>query len=200
MADPNYNVFGTETNPIALAWRSLPPNVRAAYASVPNVLAELSPGAAVRDLVNESGNLTRNVLAGNGWGSAGAGAGMLTAMAGLMPGARVIGKAAELPAKLYHVAGPSYRAGNDLKPAINFMARRDAQDMFRQKWPEGDQSHINKLFFHDDLAKARNHAEDFGGTIYEIDPRLVRDLHIDEIEPEWATRHLVPSAAIRSVR
>lgn len=89
MADPNYNVFGRETNPLALAWGALPSNVRAAYASAPNALAELSPGAAIRDTVAASGDLARNVLAGNGWGAAGAGAGMLTAMAGLVPGGRV---------------------------------------------------------------------------------------------------------------
>lgn len=182
------------------AWGSLPPEARRSYRSLAEAMAELSPGAAIRDTLDASGRMAKAAWNGDGWGAAGAGAGMLTAAAGLVPGGRAIGKGArELPETLYHVAGPSYRAGNDIKPPINFMSRQDAQNAFRAKWPEGDASHIEKVFFHDDLAKAQDHVRDFGGSIYQVDPRQVRDLHIDEIEPEWATRYLVPWRALTPV-
>lgn len=92
MADPNYNVFGTETNPLALMWRSLPQNARNAYASVPNALAEFSPGAAIRDTLDASGRMVKSAVGGDGWGAAGAAANMLAAAAGVVPGARTAGK------------------------------------------------------------------------------------------------------------
>ena len=43
-------------NPLAIAWRMLPPEARASYASIPSAIAEgineLSTGAAIRDAVN----------------------------------------------------------------------------------------------------------------------------------------------------
>jgi hypothetical protein len=64
------------------------------YASLPNALAELSPGAAIRDTLDASGRMVRDAWNGDGWGAAGAGANMLTAMAGVVPGMRAAEKGA----------------------------------------------------------------------------------------------------------
>ena len=51
-----------ETNPL-LAWYALPPNVRQQYTSGLKAAGELSPGAAVRDVVDESGNMVKPLAA-----------------------------------------------------------------------------------------------------------------------------------------
>lgn len=104
MADtPRKNWFGraldtvaqTETNPLALAWRALPPNVRATYASLPAAIGELSPGAAVRDTVQASGETANAVMQGRGWDAAGGVANMLAAAAGVVPGGKLLVKGAK---------------------------------------------------------------------------------------------------------
>ena len=91
--DPWESSFG----PASLLWRGLPQNVRDAYKSVPSLLAELSPGASVRDMVDASGRFMGGLLHGHGWEAAGAGANLLTAMAGLAPGMRAVEKAGKFP-------------------------------------------------------------------------------------------------------
>lgn len=113
MADtPRKNWFGraldavaeTETNPLALAWRALPPNVRAAYASLPTAIGELSPGAAVRDTVQASGETAKAAMQGRGWDAAGGVANMLAAAAGVVPGSKLLVKGAKAanPIRAYH--------------------------------------------------------------------------------------------------
>jgi len=69
-------------------WRSLPQNVRGVYGSVPSAVAELSPGAGVRDMVQASGDLSQNVMAGNPLAAAGSLAGIGLGAMGVIPGAR----------------------------------------------------------------------------------------------------------------
>jgi len=84
----------TETNPLVLAWRMLPPEARRAYSSVPAAVAELTPGAAVRDAVDASGETMNALMQGRGWDAAGGVATMLAAAAGVVPGTRLAGKGA----------------------------------------------------------------------------------------------------------
>lgn len=77
--------------PINALWGALPPAARDSYSSLAHAIAEMSPGAAVRDTVEASGNVMRNVGQGNLWGSLGSGANLLTAMAGVLPGMRIAG-------------------------------------------------------------------------------------------------------------
>ncbi len=93
LAPPNYNPLGFETNPFALAWRALPENVRKTYSSLPAAMAEMSPGAAIRDTLDASGRMMKSAMGGDVWGSLGSGANMLTAAAGVVPGSRAVGKA-----------------------------------------------------------------------------------------------------------
>lgn len=113
MSSPRKNWFGraldavaeTETNPLALAWRALPPNVRATYASLPAAIGELSPGAAVRDTVQASGETAKAAMQGRGWDAVGGVANMLAAAAGVVPGGRLITKGAKelaQPIRGYH--------------------------------------------------------------------------------------------------
>jgi len=73
-------------------WYSLPPEARRAYMSGVGALGELSPGAAIRDTLQESGEGVGALLQGRGWDAAGHGAGLLTAMAGVVPINRAISK------------------------------------------------------------------------------------------------------------
>ena len=82
----------TETNPLALAWRMLPPEARKAYSSLPSAIGELSPGAAIRDTVQASGETANAAMQGRGWDAAGGAANMLAAAAGVVPGGRAAGK------------------------------------------------------------------------------------------------------------
>jgi len=90
---------GSDTNPLYLAWKMLPPEVRKSYGSLADFVAEMSPGAAVRDAVNASGELTTSLLQGDWWKAGGAGAGLLTAMAGVVPGTKAATKVAKDAAK-----------------------------------------------------------------------------------------------------
>lgn len=89
------SIASTETNPLALAWRMLPPEARKAYASLPAAVAELTPGASVRDAVQASGETTNALSEGRGWDAASGVANMLTAAAGVLPGGRLITKGAK---------------------------------------------------------------------------------------------------------
>lgn len=75
--------------PVNALWGSLPPQARQSYSSLANALAELSPGATVRDSVDAYKSTVNNAMAGNTWGALGSGANLLTAMAGVVP----VGKA-----------------------------------------------------------------------------------------------------------
>lgn len=81
-------------NPLAIAWRMLPPEARASYASVPSAIAkgieELSTGAAIRDAVNAYADMNRAAWSGRGWDAARSGAEMLTAALGVIPMNRAI--------------------------------------------------------------------------------------------------------------
>lgn len=79
---------------VEAAWGMLPPNVRQVYGGIPNTVAEFSPGAAIRDTLNESGDLTRATLAGDPLGMATAASGMGLAALGIIPGGR-LGKVAK---------------------------------------------------------------------------------------------------------
>jgi hypothetical protein len=79
----------------------LPKEPRERLAHALTLAGELSPGAGVRDFLQSSGDLTRNVVAGNPWGSLVAGAGMALGAVGAVPGggvmddvAKGVGKAA----------------------------------------------------------------------------------------------------------
>lgn len=82
---PTYGGFGDVINAL---WRSLPPHVRGVYASAPGALAELSPGAGIRDMVQSSGELSQNVMAGNPLAAAGSLAGIGLGAMGAIPGVR----------------------------------------------------------------------------------------------------------------
>lgn len=106
---PNYLAQILASRPPSIfdqTWRSFTPEMRSSYLSLANVLAELSPGAAVRDTVNASGDLGKNALSGNFWGSMGAGTNLLTAMAGIVPGARSVIKSSELASGGARMAAP----------------------------------------------------------------------------------------------
>ncbi|MPZ33462.1 MAG: hypothetical protein GEV13_21135 [Rhodospirillales bacterium] len=83
-------------NPLAIAWRMLPPEARASYASIPSAITkgieELSTGAAVRDAVNAYTDMNRAAWSGRGWDAARSGLQMLTAAAGVVPINRAIAR------------------------------------------------------------------------------------------------------------
>lgn len=105
---------------LGAVWGSLPPEARHSYSSLAHVLAELSPGAAVRDTLQSSGEMGNALIAGDPWGALGGGVNMLTAMAGVVPGMRSISSMGNLrgllkeaePVYLRWSRGPKY----DLKP------------------------------------------------------------------------------------
>lgn len=70
-------------------WYSLPPEARKAYTSGANVLGELSPGAAVRDAVDASGELGRGALNLDGRQIGNALTNMGLAAVSLVPGGRL---------------------------------------------------------------------------------------------------------------
>ncbi len=74
----------------------LPPAIRDSWGSAAHVLAELSPGAGVRDFLQSSGDLTRSVLDANPAGAAGALAGMTLGILGSVPGGRFAKPATEV--------------------------------------------------------------------------------------------------------
>ena len=83
-------------NPLAIAWRMLPPEARASYASIPSAIAkgieELSTGAAIRDAVDAYADMNRAAWSGRGWDAARSGLEMLTAAAGVIPLNRAIAR------------------------------------------------------------------------------------------------------------
>lgn len=105
---------GASWDPLTYLWRSLPANVREAYKSGVQSLAELSPGAAIRDALTEGGEATKGLLQGRWQDAAGHGAGLLTAMAGVIPGDRLIGKTAQ------EIAQPLARAAGDIRVSTRF--------------------------------------------------------------------------------
>lgn len=106
----------------------VPPTARQHYMSLVNALAELSPGAAVRDSVDAYKSMVANAAAGNVWDSLGNGANLLTAMAGVVPVGRglkfgsldhirhAVNEAGE-PAFVRWSRGPKY----DMKPGARSM-------------------------------------------------------------------------------
>jgi len=135
-------VAETETNPLALAWRMLPPEARKAYASLPNAVAELSPGAAIRDTVQASGETGNALMQGRGWDAAGGVANMLTAAAGVIPGGRLITKGAKelaQPIRAYHGSPHSF----------------DRFDMSKIGTGEGAQAYGHGLYFAENEGVAR---------------------------------------------
>lgn len=108
---------------LSALWGVLPPNVRNAYASGPEGLArlwgELSPGAGVRDAVNESGRLTDAVRQGSWWDAGGAGAGMVTGLLGAMPVVGAAGKGARSVAQEFKTwFGKSHVVDDANRPLI----------------------------------------------------------------------------------
>lgn len=83
-------------NPLAIAWRMLPPEARASYASIPSAIAkgieELSTGAAIRDAVDAYADMNRAAWSGRGGDAARSGLEMLTAAAGVIPLNRAIAR------------------------------------------------------------------------------------------------------------
>jgi len=137
-------VAATETNPLALAWRMLPPEARKSYASLPNAVAELTPGAAIRDTVQASGDTANAVAQGRGWDAASGVANMLTAAAGVLPGGRLITKGArELaqPIRAYHGSPHNF----------------DRFDMSKIGTGEGAQAYGHGLYFAGNEAVAKSY-------------------------------------------
>lgn len=81
-------------DPVSLIWNSLPPNVRKTYRHAGDLLLDFTPPAAVRDMVNSSGDMTKGALEGDIErvfdGATGVGFGAL----GLIPGAGLVPRTA----------------------------------------------------------------------------------------------------------
>lgn len=133
-------VAETEINPLALAWRMLPPEARKAYASLPAAIGELSPGAAIRDTVQASGETANAAMQGRGWDAAGGVANMLTAAAGILPGGRLLTKGAKAanPIRAYHGSPHDF----------------DRFDMSKIGTGEGAQAYGHGLYFAENPAVA----------------------------------------------
>lgn len=124
-------------------WGMLPKNVRQVYASAPAGLMELSPGAAIRDTLEESGNLTRATLAGKPVDAATALAGMTLASLGIVPGGRA--------AKVIKTAGdaaPGIRAYHGSPHDF------DKFDLSKIGTGEGAQAYGHGLYFAENPATA----------------------------------------------
>ena len=138
-------VAETETNPLALAWRMLPPEARKSYASLPNAVAELSPGAAIRDTVQASGETAKAAMQGRGWDAAGGVANMLAAAAGVVPGGKLIVKGAKAanPIRAYHGSPHDF----------------DRFDMSKIGTGEGAQAYGHGLYFAENEGVAKGYRD-----------------------------------------
>lgn len=139
-------VAETETNPLALAWRMLPPEARKSYASLPTAIAELSPGAAIRDTVQASGETANAAMQGRGWDAAGGVANMLAAAAGVVPGGRILTKGAKelaQPIRAYHGSPHDF----------------DRFDMSKIGTGEGAQAYGHGLYFAENEGVAKNYRD-----------------------------------------
>ncbi len=132
-------------NPLMAAWMSLPPEARDSYKSAVGLLGELSPGAAVRDAVDSSGEIMGGLLSGD-LGKAGSGAaGMALAAAGLIPGgraARIASKEAA-PIRAYHGSPHDF----------------DRFDMSKIGTGEGAQAYGHGLYFAENEDVARGYRD-----------------------------------------
>ena len=54
---------------LGVAWRMLPPEVRKSWATIPTLVAEMSPGAGAHDLLHSSGDLARSTMNLDPWGA-----------------------------------------------------------------------------------------------------------------------------------
>lgn len=114
------------------------------------------------------------------------------------------GKATNVPPPiLYHVAGSEYEPGDRLESLYHRLGN-EAYDEFDRRWPESGglgHYHAHLVFFYDELAKARDHAEQFGGTVCRVDTSRVDDLHFNKMEPPgfWTAPGPIPPAAITLV-
>jgi len=136
----------TLSNPVSKAWAALPPNARQAYASLAALVGELSPGAAARDMVQESGNMTKAALSGDVWGSLAGGAGMLAAGVGAVPGSRlpgVVAKATTPGFRAYHGSPHDFDKFSSSKIGTG----------------EGAQSYGHGLYFAENEGVARNYRD-----------------------------------------
>lgn len=129
--------------PLNALWSALPPTARSSYRSLVEALAELSPGAAVRDSVDAYRGMVQNAVAGNTWDALGGGANLLTAMAGVVPGSAVAKRGAKTVAdsfqNLDHIKTVINEAGEpafvrwsrgpkyDLKPGARSMNQTTGQ-------------------------------------------------------------------------
>lgn len=132
--------------PLNALWNALPPTARSAYRSLAEVLAELSPGAAVRDSVDTSRDTAEAVQRGDVWGSLGGTAGMLTAAAGVLPGGRLITKGTKelaQPIRAYHGSPHSF----------------DRFDMSKIGTGEGAQAYGRGLYFAENEDVARGYRD-----------------------------------------
>lgn len=132
--------------PLNALWNALPPTARSAYRSLAEVLAELSPGAAVRDSVDTSRDTAEAVQHGDVWGSLGGTAGMLTAAAGVLPGGRLITKGTKelaQPIRAYHGSPHSF----------------DRFDMSKIGTGEGAQAYGHGLYFAENEDVARGYRD-----------------------------------------
>jgi len=132
-------------NPLMAAWMSLPPEARDSYKSAVGLLGELSPGAAVRDAVDSSGEIMGGLLSGD-LGKAGSGAaGMALAAAGLIPGgraARIASKEAA-PIRAYHGSPHDF----------------DRFDMSKIGTGEGAQAYGHGLYFAENEGVAKGYRD-----------------------------------------
>ena len=142
-------------------WGMLPQNVRRTYSSVPNTIAEMSPGAAVRDVVTESGNLSRAAVAGKPMDAATALAGMTLAAAGVLPGGR-LGKVAK-------EATPGIRAYHGSPHDF------DKFDLSKIGTGEGAQSFGHGLYFAESEPVARQYRETLSRGASTPQSDMVRD-------------------------
>ena len=183
---PTYGGFGDVVNAL---WRSLPPNVRNVYASVPNALAELSPGAGARDMVESSGELSRNVMAGNPLGSINAMAGIGLGAMGMIPGARAPAAVAREMTGAQRVAkaladAPTQPAG--IRAYHGSPHQFDKFDISKIGTGEGAQAYGHGLYFAENEAVARGYRDaltpgNTRGHMYEVrlnaDPAKMLDFN-----------------------
>ncbi len=77
-------------DPVSIIWNSLPPNVRKTYRRAGDLLLDFTPPAAVRDMVNSSGDLGQGIIEGDVDRALDGVSGIGFGAMGLIPGAGLV--------------------------------------------------------------------------------------------------------------
>lgn len=151
-------------NPVALAWNALPPEAKASYSSIPGLLAEMSPGASVRDAVEAGGEIGHGILNADPKAVGLGAANMGVAALGLLPGARA-GKVAEKAVKeasgirAYHGSPHSFEQFDASKIGTG----------------EGAQAYGHGLYFAENEAVAKGYRDALSGKASPLTYQAYKD-------------------------